>query len=405
MTGTRRRFQYKTGPGKSMRVRESGEEPAVVPQGIGILPVGYAPLLADLKARIRSAQIRAALASNREMIQLYWDTGKGIVERQKNEGWGRAIVERLSQDLQLEFPSMGGLSPQNLWYMRRFYLAWTEEVIILQRLVGELSTQTASQGARQLDGQNFPRVVGELPWGQNITIFEKLSAPEERLWYAYKTLENGWSRDILILQIEADLFHRQGKAVTNFAATLPPPQSDLAQQIVKDPYVFDFLTLTDSAREREVEDQLVGHVAKLLLEMGAGFAFVGRQVHLEVAAKDYYLDLLFYHTRLHCYVVVELKAGEFKPEYTGKLNFYLSAVDDRMRQPEDKPTIGLLLCREKDKIEAEYALRGIGKPIGIAEWQTKLVRRLPGDLRPSLPTVKEIETALASLAGNEGTGQ
>jgi predicted nuclease of restriction endonuclease-like (RecB) superfamily len=244
--------------------------------------------------------------------------------------------------------------------------------------------------------------VAELPWGQNITLLEKVSDYAQRLWYANMAFENGWSRSILTLQIESDLFSRQGKAITNFAATLPPLQSDLAQQVLKDPYTFDFLTLTDAAREREVEEQLVGHVAKLLLEMGAGFAFVGRQVHLEVGEKDYYLDLLFYHTRLHCYVVVELKAGEFKPEYAGKLNFYLSAADDHIRQPEDKPTIGLLLCRQKDKIEVEYALRDMRKPIGVAEWQTKLVRRLPVDLRPSLPTVKEIETALASLAQDQG---
>lgn len=402
MTGKKKRVLYRASRRKPRMIRENGEEPAIVPQGAGVLPAGYGPFLTDLKARIRSAQIRAALASNREMIQLYWDIGKGIVERQNNEGWGRAVVERLATDLQSEFPGIGGFSQQNLWYMRRFYLAWTEEVIILQRPVGELADPIVAQVARQLDGQNLPRVVAELPWGQNIALLEKLSAPFERLWYARKTLECGWSRDILVLQIESDLFHRQGKAVTNFTATLPPPQSDLAQQALKDPYVFDFLMLTDPAREREVEDQLVGHVAKLLLEMGAGFAFVGRQVHLEVATKDYYLDLLFYHTRLHCYVVVELKAGEFKPEYAGKLNFYLSAVDDRLRQPEDKPTIGLLLCREKDKIEVEYALRDIRKPIGVAEWQTKLVRRLPVDLRPSLPTVQEIESALAPLTRDKG---
>ena len=388
---------YKTGKRKPRMVRESGQEPTGVPQGAGVLPGGYGPFLADLKDRIRSAQIRAALASNRELIQLYWDIGKGIVERQKTEDWGRAVVERLAADLQSEFPGVGGFSQQNLWYMRKFYLAWTEGNAILQQPVGELEILNVTQPVRQTGDAILPQPVAELPWGQNIVLLEKVADHAQRLWYAQMALENGWSRNILTLQIEADLLHRQGQAVTNFTATLPPPQSDLAQQVLKDPYVFDFLMLTDPAREREVEGQLVGHVAKLLLEMGAGFAFVGRQVHLEVASKDYYLDLLFYHTRLHCYVVVELKAGEFKPEYTGKLNFYLSAVDDRMRRSEDKPTIGLLLCREKDRIEVEYALRDVRKPIGVAEWQTKLVRRLPSNLRPSLPTVREIEAALAPL--------
>lgn len=432
MTAKQKPLIYKAGKPKPRSFRETSGGPSMTPSATGILPAGYGPFLADLKSRIRSAQIRASLASNRELIQLYWDTGKGIVQRQKTEGWGSSVIERLAFDLQQEFPGIEGFSSRNVWRMRAFYLAYSEEVIILpqpvaeigqalgkskiqfipqpvgqipQRPVGELETGNVAQATRQIDDAILPQVVAELPWGQNITLLEKVTDYAERLWYANMAFENGWSRSILTLQIESDLFHRQGKAITNFAATLPPPQSDLAQQIVKDPYTFDFLTLTDSAREREVEEQLVGHVAKLLLEMGAGFAFVGRQFHLEVAEKDYYLDLLFYHTRLHCYVVVELKAGEFKPEYAGKLNFYLSAADDHIRQPEDKPTIGLLLCRQKDKIEVEYALRDMRKPIGVAEWQTKLVRRLPIDLRPSLPTVKEIETALASLTDNQGAGK
>jgi predicted nuclease of restriction endonuclease-like (RecB) superfamily len=399
MTGKKKKVIYKAGGGKSGKVREGGDEPVVMPpQGAGILPAGYGPFLSDLKSRIRSAQIKASLASNREMILLYWDIGKGIAERQKTAGWGSSVIERLAIDLHQEFPGIEGFSSRNIWRMRAFYLAWAEEVIILPQPVAEFVPQVVGQ----IENAILPQVVAELPWGQNITLLEKVSDYAQRLWYANMAFENGWSRSILTLQIESDLFSRQGKAITNFAATLPPLQSDLAQQVLKDPYTFDFLTLTDAAREREVEEQLVGHVAKLLLEMGAGFAFVGRQVHLEVGEKDYYLDLLFYHTRLHCYVVVELKAGEFKPEYAGKLNFYLSAADDHIRQPEDKPTIGLLLCRQKDKIEVEYALRDMRKPIGVAEWQTKLVRRLPVDLRPSLPTVKEIETALASLAQDQG---
>jgi predicted nuclease of restriction endonuclease-like (RecB) superfamily len=244
------------------------------------------------------------------------------------------------------------------------------------------------------------QAVRQLPWGHNVLLLEKLARVEDRLWYAKKAVEHGWSRNVLALQIKADTFHRQGKAVTNFQATLPPPQSDLAHEALKDPYVFDFLTLTDPTREREVEGQLVGHVAKLLLEMGAGFAFLGRQVPLEIAEKSYFLDLLFYHTHLHCYVVVELKTGVFKPEYAGKLNFYLSAVDDLIRREGDLPTIGLILCRAKEKIDVEYALRDIHKPMGVAEWETRLVKRLPEGLRPSLPTVKEIEAALRTVPRN-----
>jgi predicted nuclease of restriction endonuclease-like (RecB) superfamily len=392
MTGKKKKVIYKAGGGKSGKVREGGDEPVVVPpQGAGILPAGYGPFLSDLKSRIRSAQIKASLASNRELILIYWDIGKGIAERQEIDGWGASVVEQLAVDLSLEFPGIDGFSRSNLYRMRSFYHVWAEGIINVAQPVG------------QIENAILPQVVAELPWGQNITLLEKVSDHTQRLWYANMAFENGWSRSILTLQIESDLFSRQGKAITNFAATLPPLQSDLAQQVLKDPYTFDFLTLTDAAREREVEEQLVGHVAKLLLEMGAGFAFVGRQVHLEVGEKDYYLDLLFYHTRLHCYVVVELKAGEFKPEYAGKLNFYLSAADDHIRQSQDKPTIGLLLCRQKDKIEVEYALRDMRKPIGVAEWQAKLVRRLPVDLRPSLPTVREIESALAPLMDSRGT--
>jgi predicted nuclease of restriction endonuclease-like (RecB) superfamily len=413
MTAKQKPLIYKAGKLKPRSFRETSDAHSKTPPATGLLPAGYGPFLADLKSRIRSAQIRASLASNREMIQLYWDIGKDIAVRQAADGWGAAVVDQLAVDLSREFTGIDGFSRTNLYRMRSFYIAWAEVVInvpqpvgqILPQLVGELKTANVAQPVRQMGDAILPQVVADLPWGQNITLLEKVTDYAERLWYANMAFENGWSRSILTLQIESDLFHRQGKAITNFAATLPPPQSDLAQQIVKDPYTFDFLTLTDPAREREVEEQLVGHVAKLLLEMGAGFAFVGRQFHLEVAEKDYYLDLLFYHTRLHCYVVVELKAGEFKPEYAGKLNFYLSAADDHIRQPEDKPTIGLLLCRQKDKIEVEYALRDMRKPIGVAEWQTKLVRRLPIDLRPSLPTVKEIETALAPLTDNPGAGK
>jgi len=247
---------------------------------------------------------------------------------------------------------------------------------------------------RELDGKNLPQPVAEIPWGHNRILLTKVKQPAERLWYARMTLENGWSRNILDLQIDNNLYGRQGKALTNFKRTLPAPQSDLAQQTLKDPYTFDFLTLATDAAERHLERGLVDHIVKFLLEMGAGFAFVGRQVHLAVDDEDYYLDLLFYHARLHCYVVVDLKAGRFKPEHAGKMNFYLSAVDDQLRTAQDNPSIGLILCRYKKQTTVEYALRHIGTPVGVAEWQTKLVKALPKELKGCLPTVEEIEKEL-----------
>jgi predicted nuclease of restriction endonuclease-like (RecB) superfamily len=341
---------------------------------------GYAALLDELKARIRAAQVKAALSVNRELILLYWDIGKSIVERQRKEGWGRSVVERLARDLQAEFPGISGFSPQNMWYMRAFYLAWTVEVANLQQPVGEL------------DGENLPQAVGEIPWGHNVQLLSKLNDPSKRFWYAQKTIEHGWSRAVLVHQIESSLYERQGKAVTNFDRALPPPQSDLARQALKDPYVFDFLTLTEDAAERELERGLLAHIRKFLLELGTGFAFVGQQHHLEVGGEDFYLDLLFYHLRLRCYVVIDLKVEPFRPEFAGKMNFYLSAVDDRLRQQDDKPSIGLILCKDKSKIIVEYALRDTRKPMGVASY--RLTASLPRHLKGSLPSIEELEAEL-----------
>ena len=348
-------------------------------QGVAQLPPSYAAVLEDIKKHIRTAQFRAASASSRELIELYWYIGRSIVERQKVEGWGRSIVERLASDLQKTFPGMAGFSPLNVWRMRAFYLAWTEDLQKLSQPVTESEVKTLS------------RLVTEIPWGHNIVLVHRVKDPLARIWYGRMTVERGWSRDILVAQIESRLHDREGKALTNFRATLPAPQSDLAQQALKDPYVFDFLTLGMDARERELEQGLLDHIQKFMLEMGVGFAFVGRQVHLEVGGEDYYLDLLFYHLKLRCYVVIDLKIGGFKPEYAGKMNFYLSAVDDRLRHAADKPTIGLLLCKEKDKITVEYALRDMKKPIGVAQWRTRLIESLPKRLQGRLPTVEEIE--------------
>lgn len=332
------------------------------------LPTGYVEWIADLKLRIRAAQQRAALAVNKEMLQLYWQIGRDILDRQAEAGWGAGILDRIEADLRAEFPEMRGFSRSNLLYMRAFAAAWPDPSVIVQR------------------------PVGQLPWGQNITLLTKLKAPEERLLYAARAVEHGWSRPALTHHIELRTLEREGKALTNFEARLPKPQSDLARETLKDPYRFDFLSLGTEAEEREIEAALVTHITKFLLELGAGFAFVGRQVHLEVGGRDFYVDLLFYHLRLRCYVVLELKATEFEPEYAGKLNFYLSAVDAQLRHEHDNPTIGLLLCKTNNRVIAEYALRDVNKPMGVAEYQ--LVQTLPAPFEASLPSIERIEAEL-----------
>ena len=400
------------------------------------LPMGYPALLEDIKSRIRGAQIKAALSVNRELIALYWSIGRDIVLRQEAEGWGKSIVERLSADLRAEFPGVGGFSPANIWYMRSFYLAWanagefsahgvpkmkpsnlqqavgeTSRKSILQQPVAELIaqpiapppmrqflTQAASelkQPVSELTTAKLPQPVAEIPWGHNIILLEKLKDPAQRLWYARQTTAHGWSRSMLVHWIESDLYARQGAAINNFEATLPAAQSDLARQLIKDPYNFDFLTLSADAAERELEQGLLAHIRKFLLELGAGFAFVGQQVPLEVAGKIYTLDLLFYHLRLRCFIVIDLKTKAFRPEYAGKMNFYLSAVDDLFRHPGDRASIGLILCQTRKKTVAEYALRDLAKPIGVARYIARLVETLPEEYAGALPSVREIEAELA----------
>jgi predicted nuclease of restriction endonuclease-like (RecB) superfamily len=366
------------------------------------LPADYGHLLADIKQRVRTAQIRAGLAANHELLALYWDIGRLILDRQKALGWGAKVIERLSRDLQNEFPGQQGFSPRNLKYMRAFAAAWPDRSIVHQagaQMVQPQSSAIVQAPLAQSSGTTtaiVQRPVAQLPWRHHTILLDKLDTSADRLWYAAKAVEHGWSRNLLALQIDSGLHTRQGKAITNFQATLPPPQSDLAQQITKDPYVFDFLNLRDDANERAVEEALLAHVEKFLLELGVGFALVGRQVHMEVGGDDFYLDLLFYHLRLRCFVVVDLKARAFTPEAAGKMNFYLSAVDDQFRQPGDQPSIGLILCREKNRILAEYALRDMRKPIGISGFVTRLVATLPKPLQAAVPSVREIETGLAA---------
>jgi len=336
----------------------------------------YLEWLNNLKSKIRTTQIKAALSANSELIKLYWEIGKDIFEKQEIKGWGNSIVENLSKDLKAEFPNMKGFSRRNLFYMKKFYNFYKSDFEKVQRL------------------------VAQIPWGHNILIISKSQNINEAIFYLNETLENNWSRDILDLQIENDLFKRKGNAVTNFSNSLPKPNSDLANQTLKDPYLFDFLTLKNDADEKSIEDQLTKHITRFLLELGKGFAFIGRQYHLEIGEKDYYIDLLFYHTKLRCYVVIELKAKEFKAEYAGKLNFYLSAVDDILKSKEDNPTIGILLCKERNKIEAEYALRGMSQPIGVAEF--KLSKAIPKEIKSELPTIEEIELATTTAISNAG---
>lgn len=332
----------------------------------------YFELLDDLKQRIRRAQVKAAIAVNRELVLLYWHIGRDILQRQQAQGWGSKVIDRLAKDLKREFPGMKGFSPRNLKYMRAFASAYPDQQLVQQ-------------------------VAAQIPWFHNCVLLDKLKDPQQRLWYTQKSLENGWSRNILTLQIESDLYQRLGGAINNFEQTLPQPQSDLARELLKDPYNFDFLTLGEDAQERELEQALVQHIRDFLLELGVGFAFVGSQYRLEVDGNEYFIDLLFYHLQLRCYVVIDLKVTEFRPEYTGKMNFYVAAVNDLLRHPDDQPTIGIVLCKSKNKTVAEYALRNLNTPIAVT------THRLPTDLQAQLPTVEQLEMEL-EIATREISG-
>lgn len=331
----------------------------------------YRSFIAELKSRVQAAQIKAAVAVNRELLLLYWDLGRMIAERQDASGWGDGVVEQISRDLSKEFPSLKGFSRRNLYRIKQWYGFYAEH------------------------SENVPQLVAQIPWGHNALILEKIKAPEVALWYVHKTVENGWSRNVLGLQIETQLYERQAGArkIENFDRRLPAPQSDLARETLKDPYIFDFLDLGDEAHEREIERNLVEHITRFMLELGKGFAFVGKQYHLEVGGEDFYIDLLFYHLKLHCYVAIELKNGPFRPEYAGKLNFYLTALDEEVKAPADHPSIGLVLCKQRNSVVAEYALRDLNKPMGISRYD--LGQAVPEELRASLPTVEELEQELA----------
>lgn len=331
----------------------------------------YLQFIEEIKNEIRRQRVSVVLNANSSMICLYWNIGKAILEKQEKEGWGAKVIDQMAKDLKDAFPDMSGFSPRNIKYMRKFAECWPNYEIV-------------------------QRVVAQIPWRTNIKLLDKVDNEESRLWYAHKTIENGWSSTVLELQIQNGLMERSGKSVNNFEVALPPADSDMANQIFKDPYLFDFLGTDVPRREVEIEGKLTEHIQKFLLELGQGFAFVGRQVHLEVGGQDFYIDLLFYHLKLRCYVVIELKACDFEPGFISQLIMYQNAVNDMLRHPDDKPTIGLLLVKNKNETVVEYSLAGYQNPIGVAEWKSRIEKSLPAELRSSLPSIEEIEKELDS---------
>jgi predicted nuclease of restriction endonuclease-like (RecB) superfamily len=361
----------------------------------------YGSFLREVKTRIQIAQIKANFAVNRELILLYWNIGRMVCTVQNSVGWGWKVIDKLSQDIKNDLPEIKGFSVTNIKRMTQFYREYSHFDIISPQPVGQLQTPRLEDDKKspQPVGQNqeavdtsFQHLVTGLPWGHNILLMEKIKDKQKREWYMKQCLQQGWSRNILDIHIQNHSYEREGKATTNFDRTLPPIHSDMARQTLKDPYIFDFLTIATEFQERELECELINHLQEFLIELGVGFAFVGHQYHIEVGNSDFYIDLLFYHLKLRCYVVIELKKGPFKPEYAGKLNFYLNVADEKLRQKDDQPSIGLILCQDKNKIVAEYALKNINKAIGVSEYQ--LTQSLPEELKSSLPTIDEIEHEL-----------
>lgn len=363
------------------------------------IPAGFPVLLKEIKARIQQGQTRAVLSVNAELVSLYWDIGRMIEERQERDGWGTAVIPRLARELLNELPEEKGFSERNIKRMLAFYRAYPDRAAGLP--AAPATPPKVPQAAAQMVGRKkVPQpaslfaesILWGIPWFHHVVLMEKVKDLPTRFWYMQQTLANGWSRSVLLAMIQSEAHRRQGKAITNFDRLLPPPQSDLVRQTLKDPYIFDFLTLEEPFHERELETGLLHQLERFLLELGQGFSFVGRQMHLDIGDSDFYVDLLFYHLKLRCFVVIDLKKGAFKPEYAGKMNFYLSVVDDKLRHADDSPSIGLILCQDRKQIVAEYALRGVSKPIGVSAYE--LTRALPASLQSSLPTVEEIEEEL-----------
>jgi predicted nuclease of restriction endonuclease-like (RecB) superfamily len=344
----------------------------------------YGQLLATIKSKIRSAQIKASISVNKAVLSLYWDIGEMIIKKQVEAKWGDFLIEKLAIDLRGEFPNMKGFSRRNLFYIKQWVQFYTGKTRLVQQPVALI--------------RKVQQLVGQIPWGHNVLVISKVKSLEEAEFYLKETITHNWSRSVLAIHIEADDFRRKGKLASNFHLTLPAPQSDLARETLKDPYNFDFLYLNDDALEREIEDALTTHITRFLLELGAGFAFVSRQYNLQADGKDFFIDLLFYHLKLRCYIAIELKAGEFKPDFAGQINFYLTALDETVKAKTDNPSIGLVLCKTRSKIIAEWSLRKMNAPIGVSEF--RLTTAIPKELKPSLPSIEEIETELSKPAKN-----
>ncbi|MGB7416270.1 MAG: PDDEXK nuclease domain-containing protein [Thermosynechococcaceae cyanobacterium] len=335
---------------------------------------GYDVFLTDIKQRIHTAQVKAKLAVNQELILLYWQIGHEILTRQDQQGWGSKVIDQLAKDLRKEFPEMTGFSPRSLKYMRAFAEAYTEDQIV-------------------------PQLVAQIPWGHHRFLLDKVKDADQRQWYIQKTIENGWSRTVLVHQIESNLFARQGGAITNFDRALPKLQSDLAQELLKDPYHLEFLGISEESKERDLETALLQNMRDFLLELGVGFAFMGNQYRLEVGGDEFFIDLLFYHVKLRCYVVIDLKMTAFKPEYSGKMNFYVAAIDDLLRSPDDQPTIGLVLCKSRNKTVIEYSLRDMNQAIGVSTYH--LGDQLPALVQENLPSIEQLQQTLEEIADSE----
>jgi len=355
---------------KEQKMAKKVKTPLVPAVSQSKIPIDYSDFLDGLKSRIQTAQLKAAASVNLELTSLYWDIGQSLLKKTKKEGWGSKVIESLAIDLAEAFPGVAGFSKRNLELMRQFAESYPDGI--------------------------YETAVSQIPWGHNIVLMQRLEQHKDRLWYAQQTIKNGWSRNVLVIWIESELHKRKGKAVNNFALTLPEPHSDLAVESLKDPYCLDFLTVSTEAHEKEIEQSLIDHLQKFLLELGHGFAFIARQYHLEIGGEDSYIDLLFYHFKLKCFIVIELKAGPFKATDAGQVNFYLTAVDRLLKQPEDNPTIGIILCKEKNKITAEYALSNLKNPIGVSSYTVSFMEKLPKELKGKLPTIAEIEKELSS---------
>lgn len=363
----------------------------------------YIAFLQEVKSLIRQGHQKAAFAVNAALLNLYWNLGQRIAKQQSLFEGRNNYVEQLAKDLRAEFPEMTGFSKRNIFYFRKFFLFYSESSVqqVAALKMEEFKNNPMQQLAALDIESSFQQAVGlnfdllSVPWGHHLVLLDKVKTVDEALFYLQQTTENNWSRSILVLQIEQDLYRRQGKAITNFQKTLPEKQALLAEQILKDPYNFGFLTLEPKVQELDLERQLTEHITKFLLELGKGFAFIGRQYPLQVGDKDYRLDLLFYHIRLRCFVVIDLKVVEFEPEFAGKMNFYLSVVDDQIKTNDDQPSIGIILCKNKNKLEVEYALQGMSKPIGVSEFT--ITQALPSELKSNLPTVEEFETELNKM--------